>query len=164
MILETGDIWSVFGKSDLWLFTGNSYITKKDELVMGRGLAKEVKDRYAEVPKKLVERIQRPRLRDSFETKIAWSIYGVTFIPFEFPPDSDEGFYLGVFQVKRHFKDKAELSLIGHSVLALQNAIRQYEFNRVDLNRPGVGWGALNWEHVYPIVAELPDCVHIWTI
>ena len=157
MILETGDMWSVFGKGDLWLFTGNSYITKKDELVMGCGLALEVKTRYPDVPGLLVEAIHQPRFRDGFEIGMAWSIYGLAVIPFE--PANGR---VGVFQVKHHFRDKALLSLIGHSVLKLIEAIRIRELERVDLNFPGIGYGGLYRAHVLPIISELPDSVHIW--
>ena len=128
---------------------------------MGRGLALDVKTRYPNVPKLMAESIGTPRFRRgdaaSNAHNMAWSIYGVRIIPYE----AANG-YLGVFQVKRHFKDKAELALIGHSVLCLQEAIRLRDIERVDINMPGVGYGRLKREHVLPIIKELPDVVHVW--
>jgi len=139
MILEKGDMWSEWGESSLWLFTGNSYINKADELVMGCGLALAVKEQFPELPLRLGRKI--PHL----------GIYGTVRVG-----------NIGAFQVKRHFGDKAELSLIGYSCIELMRDIDECE--RVDLNFPGIGAGGLKREQVLPIISELPDCVHVWEL
>ena len=161
MVLEKGDMWSQWGKCDLWLFTGNSYITKKKELVMGRGLALAVKKRYPDIPRLIANSIGAPRFRAGDMAgnaiNVAWSIYGVSKIVYE-----QANGYVGVFQVKQHFRDKAQLALIGHSTLVLQEQIRQHGFERIDMNFAGIGYGGLERTHVLPIISELPDCVHVW--
>ena len=153
MILERGDMWSVYEGADLFLFTGNSYINAKGELVMGRGLALEVKNRFVSVPA-----IIGSFLRDSH-----LKIYGVC-VP-AYIPEINQGSMgkLGVFQVKRHFKDKAELAIIGASVVELKDRI-QYEsyYRNIHLNFPGTGYGRLKRKDVLPIISELPDCVRVW--
>ncbi len=148
MILEKGNMWKVFDESDLWLFTGNSYINQKDELVMGRGLALVVKERFPELPKNIggyIKMLSGGHL----------SAYGLVLW------QHDRG--MGVFQVKRHYQDKAQLSLIGFSCIKLIEYLRRrLDIKRVDLNFPGIGYGRLDRSQVLPIVSELPDIVHIW--
>ena len=149
MILEKGDMWSQWGKTDLWLFTGNSYINKKCELVMGRGLALEVKTKFPALPRYLGGYIKSMRGGHL-------GVYG--FIPWNLLGEDN----IGVFQVKRHFRDNAELSLIGYSVITLKQHIERFRPDRVDLNCPGTGYGRLARRDVLPIISELPDCVHVW--
>ncbi|MHA2069001.1 MAG: hypothetical protein ACXABY_31955 [Candidatus Thorarchaeota archaeon] len=146
MILEKGNMWSAFRESDLWLFTGNSFVTKRGLLVMGRGLALEVKKEF-------------PNSGEEF----GWLIkeigkhlksYGIM--------RSDNVPGIGVFQVKYHFKAKASLSLIGYSCVRLMEILDGTGFSNVHLNFPGIGFGRLPREQVLPIISELPDTVHIW--
>jgi len=143
MILEKGNMWDVYEESDLWLFTGNSYINQRGELVMGRGLALEVKTRYKYVPECFGRRI------------VHLDTYGVEALG-----DGWDNF--GVFQVKHHFKANAELMLIGYSCVKLVELIELQGLGRVDLNFPGIGYGKLDRAEVLPIIAELPDAVHVW--
>lgn len=149
MILENGDMWSVWGKTDLWMFTGNSYIKKNGELVMGRGLALEVKKRFPRLPKRLGWDIGQHY----------GSIYGVIGMKIYI---GDERQMLNVFQVKQHFKDNAELALIGYSVIKLKEFIQTHGLERVDTNMPGVGFGHLDRVNVLSIISELPGNVHVW--
>ena len=150
MILETGNMWSVFGKTDLWLFTGNSCVTKGGELVMGRGLALEVKNKC-------------PGIARMFGIMIGsrQPVYGLK-VPSEESTILTGGQRVGVFQVKQHFKDAASLALIGYSVIRLKGYIKVVSPKRIDLNFPGIGYGKLPREQVLPVIDELPDCVHVW--
>lgn len=151
MILEKGNMWDVFIESDLWLFTGNSYINQNGELVMGRGLALEVKNRFPALPKELGGYIC-----DMNDGHLG--CYGL--IPWLMLEYSG---MIGVFQVKRHFRDNARLSLIGHSCVKLMSYLnRNNNMKPVDLNFPGIGYGRLDREQVLPIISELPDIVHVW--
>lgn len=150
MILETGDMWSVWGKTDLWVFTGNSYITKKNELVMGRGLALEVKKHFPDLPGQL-----------GWVLGHYGSIYGVLGMKI-YADRSRQRQMVNVFQVKQHFRDRAELALIGYSVIKLKQFIQLHDLERVDMNFPGIGCGRLPREQVLPIIRELPDVVHVW--
>ena len=49
MILEHGDMWSVFGKTDLFCITTNSFIRRDGQLVMGRGIALAAKKRVPHI-------------------------------------------------------------------------------------------------------------------
>ena len=147
MILEKGEMWSWWGETDLWLFTGNSCKNQKKESVMGAGLALEVKKRFPHLP----------AIIGAYLTHL--STYGLMIPPYWKEESTKQ---IGVFQVKHHFKNKAELALIGYSVVRLQQYIKTWGLDRVDLNFPGIGYGGLKRDHVLPIIEELPDCVHVW--
>ena len=146
MILEKGDMWSAFRYSDLWLFTGNSHVKRNGELVMGRGLAKEVKEEFPASPGYLGWLIR--------EIGCHLGTYGVL--------RSDNVPKIGVFQVNHDFLEAAKLSLIGFSCIRLMEIIKRGEFKNLHLNFPGIGNGKLDRAHVLPIISELPDCVHVW--
>ena len=144
MILRQGDMWSAFDGADLFLITTNSTIKKNGRLVMGAGIAKQARDRYKGLDLALGRRIEN------------MGTYGL--IVSENWPESK----LGAFQVKWHYKDKADLGLIGFSVYALRMFVEYNVVLNVHLNFPGIGNGGLNRDDVLPIVQTLPDNVHIW--
>jgi hypothetical protein len=146
MILEYGNMWDVYGKTALWCFTGNSYIRRDGKLVMGRGLAKEVRDRVEGSDSAfggLIQQLSCGHL----------GRYGM--LVHVFPSQ-----VVGLFQVKRHFLDKADLDLITFSVDCLLPLIDICV--RIDVNYPGIGFGGLKEEAVSPIIERLPDDVHVW--
>lgn len=144
---EFGDMWSVYNETDAFLFTGNSYLRKDGALVMGRGLARQVRDRVKGSDQRFGRAIKEMSGHLG-EYNVAWSTKASEKI--------------GVFQVKYHFKDDADLSLIERSAEKLHQQIRKYPPNRVDLNFPGIGNGGQSVSDVKPIIDSLPDCVHIW--
>lgn len=152
MILERGDMWSVFGKTDLFLITTNPIIRKDKHAVMGAGIAKQAAKRFPSIPKDLATRIE-----DSVRSDVP---SGCGFI----------GTYdeqkVGYFMVKYHWKEDAKPEIIQRSVdqlIACIGYIRMYMVNpRIDLNFPGIGNGRLPREKVLPIIEKLPDNVHVW--
>lgn len=153
MILEKGDMWSRWGKSDLWLFTACSHLTWQGELTMGAGIAREVKEKFPRMPE-----IMGAYLRhDGYGDTSSWGVCVSVYIP-----GITGRSKIGAFQTKWHWKESSSLALIGHSVLELQNLCRYGKLSRVDLNFPGIGCGGLERAHVLPIVRELPDVVHVW--
>ena len=126
--------------ADLALFTGNSTIRRDGGLVMGRGLARAVRDRFPGIDRELARAIGRR------------AEYGVAVA---------DGFCIGraavgAFQVKRFWGDAADLGLIAHSVKC-QNALLEPEAAdyRVVLNYPGIGNGRLTLAQVAPLIAGL---------
>ena len=152
MILEKGEMWSAFEDSDLWLFTANAHINKKQELTMGKGIALEVKERF-------------PASVDVFgscfyEKDYYLKPYGV-YVP-KYIPGVDGSSRIGAFQVKYHYRNKASLALIGYSVVKLIEMIKERSLMNVHLNWPGIGAGKLKRSEVLPIISELPDVVRVW--
>lgn len=145
MKLAQGDMWSVFAKADLFLVTTNSVLNRHGALVMGAGIARQARDRFA-------------GLDQAFGKAVALTgpRYGVLF-PNAWPEDK-----LGAFQTKRHWQDKAEMQLIQLASHKLQVWCGLYPTCRVHLNMPGVGHGGLSREQVLPLLEALPDTVTVW--
>jgi len=147
MILEKGDMWSIFEKTDFFFFTANSFLNIRNELVMGRGMALEVKKKFPKVPSGFRGQIEH------------LGYYGLAIALIGLPSTS-----IGAFQVKYHFKNKAELALIHQSTGKLERyASIEFPECRFDLNFPGIGYGGLKYKDVLPIIQKLPDNVHVWT-
>ena len=144
MIRETGDMWSIYEMTDFYIVTTNSYIRKDGSLVMGRGAAKQVASHLPQIPAQLAR--QTTHL----------GTYGVII-------HLREPTHIGAFQVKHHFGDAAQLSLIKHSTIMLRNIAHALPSHRFDMNFPGIGNGRLSYDAVLPIIVTLPDNVHIWT-
>lgn len=145
MILCSGDMWEEFNTSDLFLVTTNSWITKEGKLVMGRGIAREARDRFPGLDKTLGMKIKH------------LSKYGLLV------SDSWPKKVLGAFQVKYDFKDLASLELIEYSVWCLQKFLNDHTVMNVNLNFPGIGNGGLDPLDVLDIVSVLPYNVALWT-
>lgn len=155
MNVVKGNLWD--SKDQVILVTTNAFVKKNGELVMGRGAAKEAKEKYPLLPKILGEQIQ---LHFSESKK-----YGVLLV--------DQYRYLGggvykihdvigAFQVKYNWWEKADLDLIDYSCKSLVNLLVHFPYKTVSMNFPGIGNGGLNYEAVYDIVKQLPDTVTLY--
>ena len=144
MKFKKGDMWESFPESDLFLVTGNSVVKKDGTLVMGRGIAKEAKERYPQFPLAAGQYLSRHQEYRKNKP------YGLLLNVYKMCPK------LGVFQVKAHYKDKASIELIRYSTMLLSIYIKKYEsmINTVNLNFPGIGYGGLDRKEVLPILEE----------
>ena len=150
MILEHGNMWDVFGKTDLFIITTNSFIKANRSLVMGRGIALEARTKI-------------PNIDFKFGNKIAETCghlgkYGLIIVK----QHDSQSQSVGAFQVKRHFQDKADGNLIAISTLMLKQLADKYTNYRFDINFPAIGFGKLKVGEVMPIISSLPDNVHVW--
>jgi len=139
-VFMKGDMWSVFGLVDHFVITTNSTIKKNGAVVMGAGIAKQVRDKWPGI-----------------DVEIGNAINGVDTYGLILGSD------IGVFQVKHFWGDDADVRLIKYSTMelamhAVANPDRTYA-----LNFPGIGNGGLPYEVVKPIVDVLPDNVQVWT-
>lgn len=139
---ERGDMFSMWGKTDLFLFTSNPVVNKQGLAVMGRGIAKQVADKYPEVRRQFGQLLSSMRMSNV-------GMIGIY--------DSQ---LVGWFRVKDHFAQPAKVSIISSSVNRL--GIIADGYDRIDLNFPGIGNGQLSREDVLPMLMDLPDHVHIW--
>lgn len=151
MILEKGNMWDCFGKVDLFLVTTNPIVTKAGKCVMGRGIAKEMSDRYPEVPFALAGVI-------TYSSDPTYKFCGDI--------GKVDNQQIGYFMVKDHWIEPAKLSIINASVVALllklDYMIKYKPDCTVALNFPGIGNGKLKREDVLPLLEVLPDNVHVW--
>jgi hypothetical protein len=141
-------MWSLFDQVDLFLITTNSTLKKNGALVMGRGVARQARDRFPNLDLKLGEEIAG--ICGHLGT------YHLLISP-RYPAAK-----LGAFQVKHHFRQPASLDLIAGSVRALQQWCATHPNATVALNYPGIGNGNLKREQVQPLISQLPDTVQIW--
>lgn len=151
MILHKGDMFDVWGKTDLFMFTSNPIVNKQGLAVMGRGIAKQLADRIPTIRKDFADKI----LSDPWHMPSGW------FATYDEQP-------VGYFMVKSHWAEPAKLEIIKRSLGSLVDyiteevAIWENKDLRIDLNFPGIGNGKLKREDVLPIIQYLPDNVHIW--
>jgi hypothetical protein len=141
-------MWTAYATADLFLITTNSTIRRDGALVMGRGIARQARERF-------------PGLAGALGRRILICCgnqgeYGLLISP-RWPEAK-----LGAFQVKRHYGQPAGLELIRYSTVALCVWCAEHGEALVHLNFPGAGNGRLQREDVLPIIAQLPDQVTIW--
>lgn len=157
---ERGDMFSMWGKTDLFLFTSNPVVNKQGLAVMGRGIAKQLSDRL-------------PTIRNDFADYLNRSSGEYTVAELGNYELDGEIQCVGYFMVKAHWAEAAKLSVIEKSVHSLTELLEHHQwfaeemcgvpFNfRVDLNFPGIGNGKLQRDDVLPLLLKLPDYVHIW--
>lgn len=147
MILEKGDMWDVFGKTDCFIITTNPVVRNDGAVVMGRGIAKQVKDRFPEFPYDFA------RVRDP--ATLGYGAISNTGVVGRY-----DGQLMGFFMVKDHWREPAVLDIIEDSVSDIMEWANHYD--RIDLNFPGIGNGGLDRALVLPIIEQLPDNVHVW--
>lgn len=140
-----GNMWNDYSTADLFLITTNAFITKEGKLVMGAGIAKEARDKFPGLDRAFGKRIKH------------LSKYGI-LISDKWPDK-----VLGAFQVKYHFKDKADLDLIRYSTEMLMQWLDTHAALNVHLNFPGVGNGRLDPIDVLEIIDVLPNNVFVWS-
>ncbi|MBX3058867.1 MAG: hypothetical protein KF770_20570 [Anaerolineae bacterium] len=146
---KTGDMWTAYTAADLFLITTNSTLKKSGHaLVMGRGIARQAKERFPGLDVALGRQIQALCGNQG--------IYGLLASP-RWPAAK-----LGAFQVKRHYSQAASLELVRRSTAALRAWCTEHPDTSVHLNYPGIGNGRLRHEVVLPIVSQLPEQVTIW--
>jgi hypothetical protein len=132
--------------STVYLITTNSIVKRNGAVVMGRGIAKTLRDTYPGIDKKLGEAI----------TSIG-NKYGVVIVQFKNVP-------IGAFQVKYHYADDADLDLIQYSVHKLSSIANKHKDLIFKCNFPAIGNGHLKYEDVLPLVEQLPNNVLLYRI
>jgi hypothetical protein len=146
---KTGDIWKTLNTTDLLLITTNSMLNNKNELVMGKGIAEQAKDKYPMLPK-LFGSLITPN-----------SLYGV--MTFDNWPTSRKLYeHIACFQTKINPFEKSTLDIIDESISVLNHLANYLPKIKFNLAYPGIGYGGLKEKDVKPLVDTLPDNVFIW--
>jgi hypothetical protein len=147
MILEKGNMWDVFHDTDIFMITTNPIRRTDGAVVMGRGIALEAKTKFPQLPYDFGKELDNlhPEIDQAYVGQIG--VYNKTPIWF--------------FMVKSHWKDNADLGIIGSSCFYLKNGFA-FGDKRIDLNFPGIGNGHLPRDSVLYLLEDLPDNIHIW--
>lgn len=146
-IFETGDMLTKIDDPDaLIVFTANSTIRRNGALVMGRGIARDVRDRFPGIDAKFGQLVQMQQFKDN---------WGLLILDYH-------GHRIGAFQVKTRFNEAASPSLIKSAAVKLSAWANANPSIVVHLNYPGIGYGMLPEDVVRPLIADLPSNVHVW--
>ena len=132
-----GNLWDYYDEGNWVVITVNSNVKKSGEAVMGVGIAKQAKNRYPTIARKLAELIQtygsKVQVIESFQ----------------------DGRGLIAFPTKRNWYDNSSLELI--KISAYQLAKLTPNNKKVYLPRPGCGSGGLIWAEVKPAIETILD-------
>lgn len=141
-----GELWDYHGKPNhVVCITTNATIKRDGTLVMGRGCAKEAKDRDPLLPYSLGAAIKE---KGNIPALIKQS-------------GRVNGRILS-FPVKHNYWEKADLALIAYSAGQLHAIAKINPEMTFILPRPGCGNGHRTWEEVKPLLVGLPD--NVWVI
>jgi len=143
------NLWQFVGPNQVIVITTNGVIGKNGKLIMGCGAARQAVQQYPGIDGECAQTI---RQRGSF-TNGAW-VYGFLSVRPNF----------GIFQVKHHWKDKADLTLIDRSAAALAEFARQHPELNIHMNFPGVGAGGLMRGEVASHLVSLPENVTLYLL
>jgi hypothetical protein len=152
MLERYGDIWeaAIEDGADAVIITTNGFVKKNGEAVMGRGIAKEAKDRFPELASWLGEYLNaygnKPYIFWSFAWNFKPSIITMPVKPIR-GPSGEPG-----------WKAKADIELIKNSAKQIPSMLVGYfPMNKIYMPRPGCGNGGLKWEDVEPVIKPYLD-------
>jgi hypothetical protein len=131
-----GNMWSSLYTTNYFVVTANSTIKSNGALVMGRGIAKEVRDLYPGIDLEIGNKIS-----SLLHPKRYLTLDGFKLFP-----------KLMLFQVKYHFAEHADIELIDSSAFALRHILSSLPDKLFNMNFPGIGNGNLKMEDVLPIL------------
>lgn len=172
------ELWKHPGFPGVIVVTTNATITRVNRLVMGRGAALQARICIPGIDKECAHAIRSA-------TRSIWSYpaphgdmaqmayddacmrededqyhgVGYYFRVVREPTEDKVGF--GIFQVKVHFRQHAELELIHRSASTLADYCHRHKDTAIRMNYPGIGYGRLNRAEVEPLLASLPDNVTV---
>ena len=157
------ELWKHPGFPGMIVVTTNATIKSNNGLVMGRGAAREARDRISCIDQEcglaIKAAINRSyQLRDKPAPDQYVSV-GYYFLEVRPPTEDKVGF--GIFQVKVHYAEAAEVELIRRSAARLADYARQHPDTAIRMNYPGIGHGHLSRSEVEPLLADLPDNITI---
>ena len=133
-----GNLWQV--EADLRVVSTNSIVNARGQAVMGRGCAREARERI-------------PGLEYHFAALLR--TYGNRVMRLTKPCAATGGATLASFPVKHHWRDPADPLLIEHSARQLVRLADKFGYQRVAMPRPGCGNGRLSWAYIRPVLEEI---------
>lgn len=141
---EVCNIWDKHVDGHWVCITTNNYVNGNNECVMGRGVARQAKLRYPELPKKLGELILDSYRKYRGEEPF---MFGTVMFP---------EYRIITFPTKFLWWQSAHGGLILHSAQELLWLLEHNrDIERVYLPRPGCSNGKLLWKNVKPILESV---------
>lgn len=141
-------MFSALSGADMFVITTNSFVKTNGALVMGKGIARTVRDTFIGIDRDLGGVI-KAGCGHLGEYGLIRSI--------KYPK-------IFALQVKHNFVSKADVNLIAEGVAILAEFAERYPNASIHLNYPGIGNGGLPKSLIHPIVDTLPDNVTVWEL
>ena len=133
------DIWET--ELDAICVTTNGVVTKNG-LVMGKGFALQVSERFPGIAKFFGKQVQHQG--------------NVPHLYRNYPLIKES--YIISLPTKHHWRDPADIELIKSSIrLLVEIADRNLHLKRIGMTRPGCGYGGLDWNEVKAVIEPLLD-------
>lgn len=172
------ELWQPADGLCLIVVSTNATIDIKGRLVMGRGAARQARCQFPGIARECAKVI-KDALRSIWSYPAphgdaAMDAYNMECDIEDTDHYSETGYYFrvvreplagrpgfGIFQVKEHFGDKADLELIRRSAVVLAEYARRYPDVQIRMNYPGIGWGCCHRREVEPLLTRLPENVTI---
>ena len=168
MKLKYGNLMESMTQYDCTFVTTNAAVKNNGELVMGRGFAKSIATQHPEVPRAAGRAIKKQQNMVA-DVEKRYGIQHVNYLSYGIIPDvyieRHEDYYtksIGLFQVKYHWSQPADIDLVKKSVKQLADYARIFEYMDYAVNYPAIGNGRLAKQLIEPIINTLPDNVHVW--
>jgi len=127
---------------DYICFTSNSTLNKDNELIMGAGTAKVIKDMYNTLP----------------------AYFGKEVIKGNNSLIVNNEFNIIAFRTKDNWKEDSKIELIQESLDKLRKFALKNKDKRIALPVPGVTNGNLTEDVILPLLANLPKNVDVWSL
>jgi hypothetical protein len=138
-----GDLWT-FGPADARVITTNGFVKANGECVMGRGCAREARDRWPWLAKRIGD-----ALRVHGNRCFTWPVGGFDLVTFPVKPAEVDG--------KPGWACEADLGLIEQSAHQLVEMADKFGWLFIVLPRPGAGNGRLAYEAVREVIQPILD-------
>lgn len=133
----TGNLWT--HPAQIRAITTNGYVKANGECVMGRGCAKEARDTFPGIAKRLGDLIRQHGNR--------------CFLLVTTPLGNG----IASFPVKHTWSQPADIELIRKSCGEISAMADKFGWTDILLPRPGCGNGQLSWDDVRPVIEPLLD-------
>lgn len=153
-----GDLWEAFNEqADAVLIPTNCQINARNQLVMGRGVAVEAKERFPELPKYFGKAVQAQRelcLSKGFEFGVYHS--QIWLVPVKILQHAKYQ-YAVHFPTKIHWTEDSNLELIGRSAKQVKTVADHLGWTKIVLPAVGSGLGRLPWDQVQSVLEQYFD-------
>ena len=162
------ELWRHPGFPGMIVVTTNATIRYAGSLVMGCGAALQAVKRIPGIDMECGQAVKAAIDRSVLNYQLAgepapsqyaWAGYYFLAVRHPKPKEMKVGF--GIFQVKVHYSQRAELELIRRSTSMLDKYARHHSGTQIRMNYPGIGAGRLPRGKIEPLLKKLPDNVTI---
>ena len=138
MIEDVGNLWTY--PADAVVITTNGTINNNGKAVMGRGCAREARDKFSGLDYYLALKLYEEGNHVHIllhDPQINWSLIS--------------------FPVKHNYFEKANYKLIKRSAEELKKIVDEKQWKQIVMPRPGCGNGKRDWNKVKLILDEILD-------